>query len=344
MPAGFFLARRGLSPLLAVGVGLLISGCIEVIQLQVPGRSSTLRDVLTNGLGAGAGALAFVALSSLLMQRSRALAGAALAFPLVVVAATAVASVPIGTDGTYYAQWVPRRPYYARWDGAVLSAEIAGLRTPSWRMAHSDSAKRLLRDGGPVSLLLRAGTPTSRLTAYYAIMDDSRREVLMIGADGLDLVVRRWRAATLLRLDRPDDRFIGFLSEWTPGDTLALEMRVAGDGKVCVASARRADCAPRPAIGSAWGYVFWKGALSQSMRRTLDGSTIALALFPLGLALAGSASKSAGMRFALVAIPMAVLGRLGGLSWPGAAELAGALLAFVFARILHAVSTSGTDK
>lgn len=342
MPAGFLLARRGLSLLLAVGVGLVISAGIETIQLFVPGRYSTLRDVLINGVGSGAGAAVYVVLSAIITQRTRTLAFAALAFPLIVIAATAVASVPIGTDGIYYAQWVPRRPYYARWDGAVLSAEIAGLRTSIGRMAHSDSAKALLQSGAPVSLRLRAGSPTPRLAAFYVVMDDSRREVLMIGGDGDDLVVRRRRAGALLRLDTPDQRFPGFLSGLARGDTIPLEMRVDERGRVCVASTEQSACAPHPSLGSAWGFILWKGTLAPATRSILDGITVALALLPFALALGGYGLRHSGTRYGLVVLAMLLIGRLGGLSWPGLAELGGALMAFLVARAVKPASASGT--
>lgn len=341
MPAGFLLARRGLSPLLTVGVGLLVSAGIEVVQIVVPGRYSTLRDVLINGIGAGVGAVVYLAFAALIARRSRALVAAAVTIPLLVVVLTAIASIPVDTDGIYYAQWAPRRAYYARWDGAVLSAEIAGLPTPSWRIIHSDSAKAMLRAGLPVSLRLRAGTPTPRLAAFYVVMDDSSREVLMIGGDGHDLVVRRRRAGAYLRLDTPDQRFAGFLSSWTPGDTAALEMRVDANGLVCIADTGRSVCAPHHSPGSGWGFILWKGNIGAVPRRILDGATIALALLPLALALGGSGAQRDAARYALVVVAVFMIGRIGGLSWPGWAELGGALIAFLLARAVKPVSPSG---
>jgi hypothetical protein len=58
-PLGFTLAARGRPPARAALFGAVLSSLIELLQFGVPGRSATIRDVITNAAGTWGGALAF---------------------------------------------------------------------------------------------------------------------------------------------------------------------------------------------------------------------------------------------------------------------------------------------
>lgn len=53
LPIGVALGRLGVRPLMAVGLALVFSGGIELLQHVIPGRAPTWRDVVMNGIGAG---------------------------------------------------------------------------------------------------------------------------------------------------------------------------------------------------------------------------------------------------------------------------------------------------
>ncbi len=100
-----------------------------------------------------------------IISRSRALLAASVAAPALVIGLTGWLLEPVQTDGLYYAQWVPRRPYYARWNGRLLDAQVAGGRTPIGRLRDTDREREALVSGHPVELTFRRGSATSSLAA-----------------------------------------------------------------------------------------------------------------------------------------------------------------------------------
>lgn len=336
MPAGVFLIRRGVSPSIAIGIGFCISAGIEGAQLVIPGRHASLRDILINGIGSGAGALLYFGLVRSVRVRSRLGLVAASLFPLVGVGATGWLSQIIGTDGVYFAQWVPERPDYASWNGVLRSASIGGVPTPIGVIRDSNARRAALAQGAPVVLRIERGTPTTSLTAFYVVMDDNQREILMIGALGHDLVVRHRLRSTLVRLDLPDLRFPEFLFT-APADTLTVQMTRDSAGLVCVSNSRGTSCAPRPSIGSAWGLILWNGTLSSRIRRALDGATLVLLLLPAAVAF-GAAHRSRGwLGFLTLLCVTVALARSSGLAWPGVVELAAATLTLPLGYALHRI-------
>lgn len=321
MPAGLFLARRRVSVTVAVGLGLLLSAGLESAQLVVPGRHAAMRDVLVNAMGVGTGVVFYRALAAGLLNANRAVFAAAALLPIVAVALTGWLLQPLQTDDVYYAQWVPRRPYYARWDGALLDAAVGGTRTPIGRLRNTDEIRASLRAGGPVALTFRAGTPTNSLTAIYVVMDGVQREILMVGADGHDLVVRSRIRAVAWRLDQPDQRFPDFLARHLPSDTIRLAARFDALGRACVSLSGEERCAPRAALGSAWGIVLWKGELAPGLRRAMDALALALLLIPLSLLTATRRGWPAALAWSGTVVALVLVGRAVGLAWPGVPEL-----------------------
>src|SRR5690606_22123238 len=95
--------------------------------------------------------------------------------------------------------------------------ELAGLRLPPPRLDDSPRVARLLRDGQPLRVTAIAGTPPPSLASIFSIHDDRRREIILIGAEGDDLVLRVRTRAAALRLDHPDLRLPGALADFRPG-------------------------------------------------------------------------------------------------------------------------------
>lgn len=320
MPAGVLLARRGLPLLVGVGIGLAISASVEGAQLFVEGRHASLRDVLVNGAGVGAGALFYMTARWAVLSRSRVALGLAALFAVSGVIKTGWLLTPTQTDGIYYAQWVPLRAYYARWDGALLGALVNSRPTPIGRISQTDFVRDALAAGAPVTLRVRRGTPTATLTAFYVVMDDTQREILMIGATGNDLVVRPRIRGVTLRLDQPDVRFEGYLAAFAASDTLTLTITRDGDGRICVSGGRGNECAPRPALGAGWGIVLWKGTLAPPLRRAMDAAFLLVLLSPLALLAAGHPRRVGVIVTTGTTLAIVLLGRWSGLAWPGVSD------------------------
>lgn len=344
MPAGVFFLRRGFTPTVTIGIGLLLSSGIEFAQWFLPGRHASPVDVLTNGLGAGLGGLLYLALLVEFERRERLAIVAAAIFPLLVVSATGWLHHPTATDGTYYAQWVPKRSYYAPWDGVLLDARIDGVQTPIGQLENSDALRAALLRGAPVTLQLRRGTPTNSLVAVYVVMDDSRREILMIGVSGADLVVRHRLRSTTFRFDLPDQRFRNFLELAPPDGIVELRMTRDREGRTCVATARRSECAVLPSLGAVWRVVLWKGELAAPLRRLLDGAALALLLLPASIIAGLRCNTRSLAAFVTLAAVFVALGREVGLSWPGIAELVAAVGSLALGRWLTHGLRGGTRR
>lgn len=326
-PAGVFFVLQGRSVPKAILLGFALSAGIEVTQVFVPGRYATLQDILSNGLGAGFGAAFFGAMQFGLRRRSWLLVAAAVVFPVATVGLTGWLLQPVATDGTYFAHWVPEREYYAPWSGRILSADVGGIPTPSWRLTDTDAVRDALAQGRPLHLRFVAADAPASLAALYHIVDDSKREIVMIGADGDDLVVRPRLRATEARLDLVDQRFAGFLAEFSPGDTVGLSVTIDGAGRACAAAGTRRTCARPASIGATWEIIQWVGSLPEWAKRSLHGVTVFILLSPLAILCIALPRRPAAILVSLTFLAMALAGRLVGLAWPGAAEVGGLALA-----------------
>jgi hypothetical protein len=314
------------SVLAAVAIGLAISTGIEIAQIFIPGRFTTVRDIITNGLGAGVGAVFYLVMAHGVRTGSRLVLAAAAALPVIAVAVTGWLMQPVSTDGKYFGHWVPERRHYAPWNGRVLGLEVDGLPVSSGPLNNTDAVRTALEAGRPVHLRFVQGDPPPSLSAIFHIVDDSRREVLMVGVSGADLVVRPRLQANVARLDFTDQRFVGFFRGTSPGDTVALHVETDQRGRSCVTTESAAACARYPSIGAAWQLILWKGSLSESTRRSLHGATVLLLLLPLSIV---CLTQQRSTRIALLAtttVAMALVGRALGLAWPGTAELIPAVL------------------
>src|SRR5438309_161572 len=108
----------------------LLSATIELAQLYIPGRDSSLGDVVSNTLGGTLGALfTRTAVLWLLpsparaarLSRTAALAAAAVCW------ATGVLLTPTLPDAPYYGQWTPSLAHLELYHGRVLAAMLSGL-------------------------------------------------------------------------------------------------------------------------------------------------------------------------------------------------------------------------
>jgi len=338
-PGGLFLARLGISVPAVIGIGLAISAGIETAQILVPGRDVSIRDGMTNGLGAGAGAVFYNLMVFGLGTRSRVALAAASALPVLAVAATGWLMQPVSTDGRYFGHWVPERPYYAPWNGQVLELEVDGLPVRSGPLDNTDDVRGALETGRALNLRFIQGDPTPSLSAIFHIVDDSRREILMVGVRGTELVVRPRLRANAARLDFTDQRFVGFLSGTARGDTIALRVVTDHRGRSCVTASLTAAptgaCAPYPSIGAAWQLILWKGALPEVTRRALHGATILLLLLPLGILCITQPRSARIIVLTTTTVAMILVGRAFGLAWPGTAELIPVALLHLTSYISH---------
>src|SRR5690606_17761224 len=132
----------------------------------------------------------------------------------------------------------------------------------------------------------------SALSGIVLITDAASRELLLLGQEDRDLILRRRRKAHQLGLDAPVVRFAGAATDLRPGApfTLTLAQR---EGRDCLAVNAVERCVAAPSLGRFWSLLYSDGNLPPVTHRTLDAFAIWLLFVPAGITLAiGSARRA----------------------------------------------------
>lgn len=315
VPLGFLPALRRRWPALVIwGVLAALAGSIEVVQLALPGRYASVADVVANAAGAGLGVL-------LARSRSRWLpAGGApdsLAFRLAAGAAAGlvflVSSLALGPSlpsSTWYGQWTPALGHYETYGGEVREARIGDRPLPAARLAEPDSLRAALLGGAPVEVAFRGGPRTAGVAPVVAIYDEAQREVLLVGVERGDLLLRVRRRASDLRLKSPQLRVRGAAPG--PGEETMLLARMR-DGSACLTGAGGESCEALAPPARGWSLLFGPAPRGVS-GRGLDAAFAALLLVPLGLWWRRDGAALAGVGLAAAG---AAVGALAGGAGPG---------------------------
>lgn len=315
LPLGWSLAGwRGV--VVAALAGAALSGTVELAQVRIPGRFSTVGDIVWNTAGAALGAG--------LRKRPRLRRPAALATGLLGLGAPLVLLAPDPPPTVYWGQWTASFGNMAPYRGRVLAARVGGVAVPSRRSDASDTIRAALARDAPVEVSLVVGPVPPAPAPIFSIYDGRRREIFFLGADGPDVMVWRWTLGRSLRLDDPALRWPDALGGVSPGDTATI--RFFGSGRApCLEvrgprGLRGPDCRG-PGPGAGWTLLLSAG---EGGRET----TAALGLLWSLLvgALLGSVSPRAATRSvavaALAAVALLVAWRLPWLEASGVQALA----------------------
>lgn len=264
--------------------GALLSTAIEIAQLYIPGRDSSIGDVIANTTGTAIGAwLLTISVNwwfpGNASRRSQIAAGIAIALCFV----TGFLLTPAFPDSRYYAQWTPNLGHLQWYRGRVRSATLDGVRLPAGPLRDSPRVRGLLAadSGFTLRVIGAAGPRPTGLAPFFAIYDDQRREILLLGPDRDDLVFRIRTRAAALRFDRPDLRLIDALHGVAPRDTLDITVR-ARAGRYDV---RRNGAPPEQlgfTVGSGWGLFLYPESLPAWLKRQLGILWIAFLFLPAG--------------------------------------------------------------
>lgn len=311
-PLGVALRLSGWRAGAAALTALALSTAIEALQLGMPGRYTTVGDVAANTLGGGLGAvLAGTGPLSLLAPPSL---GRQAALTGVVAAAWAGSIAAFGLSlprTAYYGQWTAELGQYEDYEGAVLEAAIGGRPAPSRRLEPEVRPRAALLAGDTVTVTALAGPPPPGPAPIFSIYDDRQEEILFLGADGDDLVLKVRRRAADLRLARPQLRWRDAFAGTAPGDTLELAAWRHGRAGLCVrmevrqagtqltgtgqTGTRQRQWCGAPAVRHGWMLLLDPARVPAPAWPVLDGAwivggaAVALAWAPgLGAAVAGA--------------------------------------------------------
>ena len=158
------------------------------------------------------------------------------------------------------------------------------------------------------------------------ITTGTQEEILLVGQDGDDLVVRVRRLAAALRMREPVFRFADALGRIPRGEPLDLEI-VATRYRACATVNGVVRCVGRPAMGSTWTLAIEEPASSSFVHRLLDAVTILVLALPFGLLLRSVARRQAVAAGVTLAVALPIVAWTSGLALPSLWEWAGVLLA-----------------
>lgn len=286
VPFGAALALQKWPTDRCVLAAALLSASIEFAQVYIPGRDSSLGDVLSNGSGATIGILLARTAPSWIRPRGKragCLCLAAAAGTTALFGGTGLLLAPSFPRSLYYGQWTPNLAHLEWYRGHVLEATLAGLPLAPRQLDQSARVRSLLMAPGGLSLhvLATAGPRVPALGVLFSIFDAQQREIILLGPDRDDLVFRvRIRAADL-RLDQPDLRLQNAMRRVAPGDTLNITVR-GSRGSYCVVLNGTGACGLGFTVGSGWSVLVYHEVLPAWLKTLLGVGWVGGLLLPLG--------------------------------------------------------------
>ena len=328
-PFGAALVRLGMRPLLACGIALLFSGFLETAQSLIPGRFPTWRDVVLNASGAWLGAIVTRDLFRWLASRFAPLffLAAVAAVPGTVLL-TGWLHQPAVKRSTWFGQPSPRLPHLAPWEGRLDSALVGTSSIPNGPLRNAQAVQNAIASREPVLLSGVAAPAPARLAGLLAIADDEFEEMLLVGQEGTDLIVRERRRASQYRLFEPESRFPGLLSVAPAGTPFRLVVELDRTNACATINGQR-TCSPPFAASSAWTFLIWRRGFSARTQLVLGAMTMFVLCFPVGL-LGIAATRDAPVRGALTlfvgAAALVVACAVTAMAFPTPLECAAALL------------------
>lgn len=261
MPLGFGLRWSGMSLRKVVGLAFLLTATVEFLQfVAVPGRDSSLSDVLTNTLGGTFGALLVGALPSLIhpdVAQARRLAILATVASLLVLAGSAQALLPWAPDGPLIAESAKSRGSRPPFTGKVTFATLSGVSLGDGPVGSELELRRAMRTGRTDLKVTICTGPVAESWSSILVLRDPERPILGLSQAGTAFIFEPPTYAFRLKL-----RAIAIpLSDAIPpqpGNIVSVAARAAR-GRVTLSSesddVRRSTMVPlSPGLG--WTLVF----------------------------------------------------------------------------------------
>lgn len=268
----------------ATAIGMLASMAIELAQLSlIQGRDANPSDVISNTAGAALGALLARWWISSVPRTPRpgrySLVTAAAAL-IAVLAATGLLFLPSLPAGPYRVEWQNGSERYGAYQGDISRAALGNRAVPIHGGILTDRPGDRLDGGEPLVVTVRKAAGYAGLE-HLLSLEQGEKDVLFLGIDGGDVVLRYETWATRLRLDTPSVRLEDGLANVDVGDTVSLVVRRSGSG-YCVEAMQRRAC-PRNTLASGWRLIHNIEYISRWVVVRMNSVWLFLLALPLGL-------------------------------------------------------------
>ena len=284
LPLGVALTIDGWRPVRVVALGALLSLGVESAQFFLPGRDTSLSDLLFNTLGTALGVM--VACSTTLWWRPQPrLAGVVATIgPLGVgltLGMTAVLVGPAFPQDTYYGGWTQRLGHLEWYGGRVLQAELGGLEVPPGVLGNSTEVRRRLLSHATIYVRASAGPRPARLAPLFSVHDGHQREILLLGVDGDDVVYRYRTRAIAVGLLGPEIRVRDALRGVAWRNPLNVVVRRVG-ASYCIRVNASEHCGLGFTAGDAWAFLLGGQRELVWLQSVLNPGWLAIVFFPIG--------------------------------------------------------------
>jgi len=268
VPFGAGMRLAGIRRDRVIAIAFCLTAVIELLQMHIiPGRDSSLGDVITNTFGAALGiALADswpVWVFPTIKQARRQLWGGVIVW-VTILGATVWALHRSLPDTTLWGEWAPAVLHFDVFPGTIVSARAAGFAFPPGALG-SDALfrQRLLSDSVLVSAVVVPGAPTDRTAPIVSVYDSERSQVFLLyqRQRSLAFSIRMNAARAMVR-----DPVIGLANVFPAaaaprdnGDTLHVAGGVLHRALVIRArdDARHIERERRVPLGPALGWTFF---------------------------------------------------------------------------------------
>jgi hypothetical protein len=264
--------------------GSILALSVELTQVAIPGRYPALGDVLFDTLGSWLGGRTGILARSWPSASRRPGRDAFLASlgAVGLLGATGVLLAPSYPRSTYFVGWTPEVGHLATYDGRVVAASVGGLTASHGRSPRSDDIRRYLLDGRPIRVQAEAGHPVSRLAALFDVVDEKQREILLLGPDRNDFVVRFRTLAVAMGLEGPELRLSDAVRDLRPGEPLVV-IAWRDRHHTCARVGDFQGCGPGLTIGSGWSFLVPAQSVPTRWTQTLNGAWLAAVTLAVGL-------------------------------------------------------------
>lgn len=313
-PLGVGCWLAGLRVSRAVVLGALASMVVEGAQLIVPGRDPSLGDLVFNTAGTliGCALPALVRWAAGAEDREADFLSVASALDVcLAVLLTGFLLQPVLPRTPYVGQWTPHLGHLEWYRGEVHAARVGSQPLPAWPLEASAVVRTALLRGDTIEVVGAAGPRVPGLASIVSIYDLDQREVLLVGVDRDELVLRLRRRAAAWRLDRPDIRVPSRLAALPPGAEFTIRAWSPEPGSYCVAEPAGETCELGFSVGEGWGLLLYLETLPPWTRRAFSFGWMMALLLPTGFLL--RPRPASGIALVLVALALGWL--------PGLVEL-----------------------
>lgn len=285
-PFGFCLRLRRVGTTRAGLVSGAVSIAIELLQLVVAGRHSSPWDVLANAAGGWLGAMCVTSARHWLRpdrETPRRLVIGAGATCLLGLGLSGLLLTPSVPDQPLFAHWSPTLAHLEPYDGRLVGIRLDRLALPHGPIRQRGAVRAALAGDFELELEAIAGAPPDGQSSLFLITDLHRRELLLIGPDGQDLVVRYRDRASALGLEPRVLRLDAALADVEAGERIDLRIE-RGRRELCIELRGVRFCGLGVGPGRGWSFIAPPWALPRWAREALDLAWIACLFAPLGYA------------------------------------------------------------